>query len=63
MEQKELAEAIIGYRARNGITQKEFAKMVGMTHANLCHIETGKTKHPQQVTVYKIMEIIKSEVL
>lgn len=63
MENKELIEAIIAYRARNGITQKEFAKMVGITHANMCYIETGKTKRPNQTTVYKIMQVINSEVL
>lgn len=63
MENKDLIEAIIAYRARNGITQKQFAKMVGITPANLCYIETGKTKHPQPITVYKIMQVINSEVL
>ena len=50
---KELASKLIDFRARNNLTQKEVAKMCGMSTKTILMVENGKyTAKP--VTVRKI---------
>ena len=62
MEQKELVNLIVDYRARNNFTIRQMAEMVGISYVTLCNIETGKHK-PQRVIVRKILNVIESEVI
>ncbi len=52
-----LAEEIVNYRARERISQKEFAARVGVSLQTICNIETGQ-QEPSRVTVAKIMLVI-----
>lgn len=63
MEENELVKAIVGYRTRNHLSIKEFAAKVNITTNAMQLIESGKTKKPQRTTIYKIKEILDSEVL
>jgi DNA-binding XRE family transcriptional regulator len=55
-----LAEAIVNYRARERISQKEFAARAGVSLQTICNIETGQ-QEPSRVTVAKIMLVLKKE--
>lgn len=63
MEENELVKAIVGYRTRNHLSIKAFAEKVNITPNAMQLIESGKTKKPQRTTIYKIKEILDSEVL
>jgi DNA-binding XRE family transcriptional regulator len=62
MEQKELVDLIVGYRARNELTIKEMAERCGVSWLTLWNIENGKHP-PRRVTERKILNIIEQEVL
>ena len=55
-----LAEAIVNYRARERMSQKEFAAKAGVSLQTICNIETGQ-QEPSRVTVAKIMLVINRE--
>ena len=52
-----LAEAIVNYRARERISQGEFAKKAGVSLQTICNIETGQ-QDPSRLTVAKIMLVL-----
>lgn len=49
-----LQEKMVKFRARNRISQKEFAKMSGLSVQTICSVETGQ-QTPSRTTVAKIM--------
>lgn len=55
-----LAEAIVNYRARERLSQKEFAARVGVSAQTIWNIETGQ-QSPSRCTVAKIMLVINGE--
>ena len=55
-----LAEAIVNYRARERMSQKEFAAKAGVSLQTICNIETGQ-QDPSRVTVAKIMLVINGD--
>lgn len=62
MEQKELVNLIVGYRARNNLTIKEMAVRCGISWLTLWNIENEKHP-PRRVTERKILNVIEDEVL
>lgn len=52
-----LAEEMIAYRAENGISQAELARMCCIDRAEVLYIENGKRK-PRATTEYKIRKVI-----
>ena len=52
-----LAEAIVNYRARERLSQKEFAERAGVSLQTICNIETGQ-QEPSRLTVAKIMLVL-----
>ncbi|UEG53384.1 helix-turn-helix domain-containing protein [Mucilaginibacter daejeonensis] len=44
-------------RKKKGLSQTDFAKLVGLTQASLSHIESGK-KQPHRSTISKICEAL-----
>lgn len=52
-----LAEAMVTYRARERISQREFAEKVGVSLQTICNIETGQ-QVPSRLTVAKILLVI-----
>lgn len=51
-----LGRFISSWRLAEGLSQKEFAKKLGMSPANLCDIEKGR----KGVSIYKATEIAKT---
>lgn len=54
MELKELMEKMIDFRARNDLTQTDFAKICKLSLVTICNIENGNT-NPSRVTKKKIL--------
>lgn len=52
-----LAEAIVNYRARERLSQRELAERCGVSLQTICNIETGQ-QTPSRLTVAKIMLVI-----
>ena len=52
-----LADAIVNYRAKYRLSQREFAERAGVSLQTICNIETGQ-QEPSRVTVAKIMLVI-----
>lgn len=57
---KTIAQECIEYRAKNGLTQKQFAKMIGIATPTLIYIE-NETRSTKKVTEAKIRMIINGE--
>ena len=55
-----LAQAIVNYRAKERLSQKEFAAKAGVSLQTICNIETGQ-QEPSRVTVAKIMLVINNK--
>ena len=55
-----LIDKIIEYRAKNGLSQEDFAKLIGITQRALCMIEQGKTT-PRKTTIAKIKNLIETK--
>lgn len=55
-----LAERIVEYRAKERISQGEFAKRAGLSTQTVCSIENG-LQEPSKVTLAKIELIIGKE--
>lgn len=56
----ELKDAILRYRALNGMSMKEFAKKVGISVQTVNYVEKGLQK-PGRLTTEKIMLVLKGE--
>lgn len=54
----DLAQAIVEYRARERISQREFARRAGLSLQTIYSIETGQ-QEPSRVTEAKIRLVIK----
>ncbi len=54
--QMTLGRFIASWRQSEGLTQKEFAVILGMSPANLCDIEKGR----KGISIYKASEIAKT---
>ena len=52
-----LREKMIMFRAKNRLSQPEFAKMCGLSTQTICSIETGQQK-PSKITELKILLVI-----
>ena len=52
-----LCDMMVQYRARNGITQAEFAKRIGVSLATVVNVETGR-RGPSKTTKVKILDLI-----
>ena len=57
MEARELSNKIIDYRAKNNISQLDFAKLCKISQQTVCNIENCKQK-PSKITLTKIIKII-----
>ena len=57
---EELANKILIYRAKNNITQKEFAKKIGISFSTLNQIENLKC-NPTKITKTKILLCMKGD--
>lgn len=57
MEARELSNRIIDYRAKNNISQLDFAKLCKISQQTACNIENCKQK-PSKITLTKIIKII-----
>ena len=53
----ELCQRMIEYRARNHLTQEEFAARIGVTTATVVNAETGR-RGPSKTTRVKILDEI-----
>lgn len=54
---REVADAVIGLRARLGLTQEELARRVGTTQSVIARLESGK--HPVEVKMlYRIARAV-----
>ena len=49
-----LAEKMMWYRAKNGLTQQELADLCGLSKMTICQIEKGN-QIPSKITQMKIM--------
>lgn len=49
-----LAERMMWYRAKNGLSQQELADLCGLSKMTICQIEKGK-QIPSKITQMKIM--------
>lgn len=49
-----LAEKMMWYRAKNGLSQQELADLCGLSKMTICQIEKGK-QIPSKITQMKIM--------
>ena len=56
----ELAQQILNYRAKERISQREFAERAGLSLQTVCNIETGQ-QNPGKLTVAKIMLLIEDK--
>jgi len=56
-----LVDEIINYRARNKLTQSQFADMCGLSTTTILEIETGIRKTPTKRTVKIIENKIKGD--
>lgn len=52
-----LSEAILSYRARHNISQKEMARRCNVTTQTICNVENG-IQNPSKITEAKIRLII-----
>lgn len=52
-----LADKMLSYRAKNDLSQAEFAKMCKLTVQTICNVENGVQK-PSKLTRQKILNII-----
>ena len=52
-----LSERIIAYRASKGLSQEDFAELVGVKRLTIFNIENEKSK-PQKTTEYKINKVL-----
>lgn len=53
-----LGERIIEYRAKNNLTQKEFAEKVGVTNITISRIEAGREcSKINKVKIEKLLEV------
>lgn len=59
-EIEKLADAIIAYRARNGLNQTEFAALCGLTKPTIGAIESGR-HGVTRVTKVKILNVISTK--
>ena len=55
-----LADRMMWYRAKNGLTQQELADLCGLSKMTICQIEKGN-QIPSKITQMKIMLIIGGE--
>ena len=55
-----LAERMMWYRAKNGLSQQELADLCGLSKMTICQIEKGN-QIPSKITQMKIMLIIGGE--
>lgn len=54
-EKMTIGEMFIEYRAKHNLSQREFAKIMGMSASNVSRIEVGKNKpHKAKEMNYKI---------
>ncbi len=56
----ELAELMLRYRARKGISQDTFAKLLKMSHTTVWKLETERTPNIRPTTYIKIVEYIRT---
>ena len=54
---KQLIEKMVRYRAKNNLTQEEFAKRCNLSTLTICLIENGKTS-PTKLTLGKILNVL-----
>ncbi len=52
-----LCDMMVQYRARNNLSQTEFAKRIGVSLATVINIETGR-RGPSKTTKVKILDLI-----
>lgn len=62
MQENNLVDLIVDYRARNDLTIREMAERCGISWLTLWNIENEKHK-PRRVVERKIRNIIENEVL
>lgn len=55
-----LSEQMIRYRAKNKLTQKDFAEKVGVSVQTICSVETGQ-QSPSSTTRAKIEMVMEEE--
>jgi len=60
MELKELIDKMIEYRAKNDLSQREFAEKAGVSLQTINSVETG-LQEPSKVTKAKIELVLKGE--
>lgn len=52
-----IGEQIVKYRARNGLSQKKFAEMTGISVPTVKLLESGE-KNVRKTTMVKIMDVL-----
>lgn len=57
---KELANKMLDYRAKNNISQYKFADMCKVSVQTICNIENG-IQNPSKLTKQKILNVIEKE--
>lgn len=60
VKQMKLKDAVLTYRARNNMTQNDFAQKVGLSRSTIARFESGKY-NPTPLTEAKIKIIIEGE--
>lgn len=55
-----LGKQMLIYRAKNNISLRDFARMVGVTTQTIWNIENGKVT-PERITEQKILLVIEGE--
>lgn len=58
-DMENLANEILDYRAKNGLSLKKFAELCNLTEMTICHIERGSK--PSRLTAHKILRVIRKE--
>lgn len=60
LSNSELAELMLRYRARKGLSQDNFAKALKMSHTTVWKLETERTPNIRPTTYIKIVEYIRT---
>jgi DNA-binding XRE family transcriptional regulator len=60
IDMSELQDRIVTYRAKNGISQTEFAKLCGVSYQTINSIENGR-QDPSRITKKKIELVLEGK--
>lgn len=59
----ELAQLVSNARIKKGISQRELAKMIGVSNAIISRIENGLVKKPNYITLSKLSAILSIDLM